>query len=37
MDNGAQVLERLAGVDPDQLSARAALDLLYELRGLLGG
>jgi DNA mismatch repair protein MutS len=29
------VLERLHAVDPDQLSARAALELLYELRGLL--
>jgi len=31
-----EALERLAGLDPDQLSARAALDLLYELKALLG-
>jgi DNA mismatch repair protein MutS len=31
-----RVLARLQATDPDQLSARAALDLVYELRGLLG-
>ncbi|HWS74210.1 MAG TPA: DNA mismatch repair protein MutS, partial [Quisquiliibacterium sp.] len=30
------VVERLSGVDPDQLSARAALDLVYELKEALG-
>jgi DNA mismatch repair protein MutS len=32
-----EVLDRLAEVDPDQLSARAALDLVYELKSALGG
>ena len=32
-----EVLERLATVDPDQLSARAALELLYELHARLRG
>jgi len=30
-------LARLAGIDPDDLRPREALDLLYELRGLLAG
>ncbi|MFO1198080.1 MAG: DNA mismatch repair protein MutS [Burkholderiaceae bacterium] len=30
-----EVIERLRACDPDQLSARAALDLVYTLRGLL--
>jgi len=30
------VEERLKAVNPDELSARAALDLMYELKGLLG-
>ena len=32
----ARVIARLQSTDPDQLSARAALDLVYELRALLG-
>ena len=31
------VLDRLARLDPDQLSAREALDLVYELKSALGG
>ena len=31
-----QVIERIAEIDPDQLSARAALELLYELKAALG-
>jgi len=30
------VEERLKAINPDELSARAALDLLYQLKGLLG-
>ncbi|MEK9721142.1 MAG: DNA mismatch repair protein MutS, partial [Quisquiliibacterium sp.] len=33
--NAREVIERLSRVDPDQLSARAALDLLYELKAAL--
>ncbi|WP_173978428.1 DNA mismatch repair protein MutS [Magnetospirillum sp. UT-4] len=29
--------ERLRAVNPDELTARAALDLVYQLKGLLGG
>jgi DNA mismatch repair protein MutS len=36
-DASLEVLRRLREVDPDQLSARAALDLLYELRSRLEG
>jgi DNA mismatch repair protein MutS len=36
-DAGLEVLRRLRDVDPDALSARAALDLLYELRARLEG
>ncbi|MEN0064486.1 MAG: DNA mismatch repair protein MutS [Myxococcota bacterium] len=31
------VRDRLAGVDPDDLSPRQAMELVYELRGLLSG
>jgi len=34
---GTRVLERLRGVDPDTLSAREALELVYALRDELGG
>ena len=33
---GSAVEDRLLGVNPDTISAREALDLVYELRGLLG-
>ena len=33
----SDVLSRLAAIDPDQLSARAALELLYELHAQLRG
>jgi len=36
-DAARAVLEQLASVDPDQLSARAALELLYELKSRLAG
>jgi DNA mismatch repair protein MutS len=31
------VLEALAAINPDELTAREALDLVYRLRGMLGG
>ena len=30
------VEERLRGLNPDEMTAREALDLVYELRGMLG-
>jgi DNA mismatch repair protein MutS len=34
---GQALVDRLSRIDPDQLAPRAALELLYELRGLLPG